>query len=369
MKERNSLGLYIHIPFCIKKCNYCDFCSFPIENVNSLVDEYVYKLCNEIESKAKKYSSSYYVDTIFFGGGTPSLIGADQIGRILIAIKNKFNVLDDAEISIEANPETVTKQKAEIYRFLGFNRVSIGIQSLDDVVLKVLGRVHDADKAREAFKSFREAGFDNINIDLMLGVPGQDFESFKNSLNEVISLSPEHISFYGLQIEEGTPFYSQYRSGEIDIPTWEENRKMYHYAVDALKTSGYHHYEISNAAKHGYECKHNLKYWTMKDYLGFGAAAHSFVDGVRFFNTDDLEYKELTEESDNLDLSREGDRIFTGLRLIDGTDFGKDFCDKYSLIINTLIDEGYINKKEYTLKFTKKGLDATNIVMGRFLNA
>jgi len=348
-----SLGIYVHIPYCLKKCNYCDFVSEPISCASIDPDRYSSNICSDIEIKSEVYRNKYYVDTIFFGGGTPTCIGCDLIGRILLCIKKNFKVCDDAEISIEANPETVKLKYFEVLKFLGFNRVSMGVQSLDDNVLSIMGRVHTADKAREAFEIVKDAGFENINLDLMLGVPGQSFNVFKSTIDEVISMGPQHISFYGLQLEEGTAFYEDYRNGKIDIPEWEENRKMYHYAVDTLKTFGYHHYEISNAAKPGYECKHNMKYWTMKPYLGFGPAAHSFIDGKR------------TDE-DNPDL--ETDWIFTGLRLIDGTDFGKDFCTKYEGIISELVHEEYILKEGSLLRFSDKGLDNTNYCMGRFIN-
>jgi len=348
-----SLGIYIHIPYCLKKCNYCDFVSEPISCASVSPDAYANGICDEILEKSKVYRNNYYVDSIFFGGGTPTAIGCDLIGRILLCVKNNFIVSDDAEISIEANPETVKEKYFSVLKCLGFNRVSMGVQSLDDKVLSILGRVHNSDKAREAFKIIRDAGFDNINLDLMLGVPGQSFEVFKKSLDEVIEMDPEHISFYGLQIEEGTAFYDDYRSGKIDIPDWEENRKMYRYAVDTLKFQGYHHYEVSNAAKPGKECRHNMKYWTMKPYLGFGPAAHSFIDGKR------------TDE-DHPDL--ETDWLFTGLRLVDGTDFGEAICKKYERIINELVVDGYIIKEGTRLRFSDKGLDNTNYCLGRLLN-
>ena len=203
-----TLGIYVHIPFCLKKCRYCDFVSFSVEKgLTAKADEYAYRVCEEIESIDEDIKRGYTVDSIFFGGGTPTCIGVDMIGRILLCIKKNFNVSPDAEITIEANPETVNVTRASVLRSLGFNRVSMGVQSLDDEVLNKLGRVHDAAKAVEAFNFLRGSGFKNINLDLMFGVPGQSFESWRETLEKVIRLRPEHISFYSLQIEEGTPFY------------------------------------------------------------------------------------------------------------------------------------------------------------------
>lgn len=369
-KERSSLGIYVHIPFCLKKCNYCDFVSFPIANYEKCIDEYIDRVCNEVEKTSQVYRNKYLVDTIYFGGGTPSALASDFVGRILLCIKKNYDIRSDAEISIELNPETVTENKAGALKGLGFNRVSMGVQSLNDDVLMTLGRVHNSAKAQESYKILRNAGFENINLDMMLGVPGQNFEVFASDFEKILSMEPEHISFYGLQIEEGTPFYRDYKNGNIDIPSWEENRKMYHYAVGVLKERGYHHYEVSNASKPGFECRHNLKYWTMMDYLGFGTAAHSYIEGQRFYNTDGLDYhREYESVSDGeMDAEREADRIFTGLRLIDGTDFGEVFCGKYENVIKEMIGDGYIKKIGSTLSFTEKGLDSTNIVIGRFLN-
>ena len=380
------LGIYVHIPYCLKKCNYCDFVSFPEDSILSLSpDDYAYRVCREIEDTPEDISKGYTVDSIYFGGGTPTCIGTDMIGRILIAVRKSFNMSEDAEISIEANPETVTEKKAEALKFLGFTRVSMGVQSLDNGVLKALGRVHTAEKAKEAYGHLRKAGFENINLDLMLGVPGQSFDTWKNSLDRVIDLCPEHISFYSLQIEEGTPFYEEYKACSLEIPSWEENRKMYGYGLEALKEAGYIHYEISNAAKPGFECRHNLKYWTMKPYLGFGTAAHSFLEGKRFFNTSDLDYHREYEKSESEEdalLERMGDFIFTELRLIQGIDllqfkelFGKDFEEVFGALLEDKDLSEYLTvERDRKGRLTKaalsrKGLDNTNYVMQRFIEA
>ena len=380
-----TLGIYVHIPFCLKKCRYCDFVSFSVEKgLSAKADEYAYRVCEEIESTDEDIKRGYTVDSIFFGGGTPTCLGVDMIGRILLCIKKNFNVPPDAEITIEANPETVNVTRASVLRSLGFNRVSMGVQSLDDEVLNRLGRVHNAAKAVEAFNFLRGSGFKNINLDLMFGVPGQSFESWKDTLEKVIRLRPEHISFYSLQIEEGTPFYEEYKEGSLSIPSWEENRKMYSYALKVLEESGYIHYEISNAAKMGFECRHNLKYWTMNEYLGFGTAAHSFISGKRFFNTDDLDYEREYEEEDpeTIAQDRMGDFVFTELRLIKGIDikgfeqsFGKDFEDVFSAVLDSQDIVPFIDVKRDEdgklsgLSLSRRGLDNTNMVMQRFLEA
>ncbi len=209
----DTLGIYVHIPYCLKKCRYCDFISFPLEEAKINPDEYAYKVCDEIEEVSKDLRDRYIVDSIFFGGGTPTCIGTDMVGRILLSIRKNFNVAENAEITIEANPETINDKRAGIYKSLGFNRVSMGVQSLDDQILRSLGRVHDSKKALEAYDILRKAGFENINIDLMLGIPGQSLDDFKDSFDKVLNLGPEHISFYSLQIEEGTPFTKSIKKG------------------------------------------------------------------------------------------------------------------------------------------------------------
>ena len=379
-----TLGIYVHIPYCLKKCSYCDFVSFPKDgDLDLSPDEYAYRVCREIEDTSGDIKDGYTVDTVYFGGGTPSCIGTDMIGRILLCLKKTFKISRDAEISIEINPETVTVEKAENLRFLGFNRVSMGVQSLNDEILSKLGRVHNSEKALEAYRILRNAGFRNINLDLMFGVPGQTLGIWKDTLEKIIELGPEHISFYSLQIEEGTPFYEEYRNGDLEIPSWKENREMYSCALEMLKSAGYVHYEISNVSKPGFECRHNYKYWTMKPYLGFGTSAHSYIYGKRFFNTGELEYTRVFEESEDEEqelLDRMGDFVFTELRLIEGIDtvqfrelFGRSFEDVFGKI---LVSENMLPYLEIRrsgsgdierLALSRKGLDNTNPVMQRFI--
>ena len=379
-----SLGIYVHIPFCLLKCRYCDFVSFPRDGCGAFEpDAYANRVCREIEETSDEIKKGYIADSIYFGGGTPTCIGTDMLGRILLAIKRDFSVSGDAEISIEANPETVTEEKAENLRALGFNRVSMGVQSLDDGVLGKLGRVHNAEKALRSYGILRKAGFGNMNIDLMFGVPGQNMKKWEDSLDKVIALGPEHISFYSLQIEEGTPFYDEYKEGKLRIPSWDLNRSMYRLALEKLEAAGYVHYEVSNAAKPGFECRHNLKYWTMKPYLGFGTSAHSYLEGKRFFNTDGLCYIREYEENENSEdalADRMGDFVFTELRLIKGIDteqfkelFGKNFEDVFGELLKDRKLQKYLEIKRGEdgklcgLALSSSGLDNTNTVMQRFI--
>ena len=391
---KDGLGIYVHVPYCIRKCRYCDFVSFE----RPPADEYFDELAEDVKraGNALGYGTEYYVDTLFFGGGTPSLANARQLGKDLDALRGSFRIRD-AEMTIEVNPETVTPEKAAELKALGFNRISMGVQSLNDEVLKAMGRVHSAEKARQAYRILRDAGFVNINLDLIFGAPGQDLETWQETLSEVLEMRPEHVSFYSLQLEEGTPLYKDYTAGRVDLPSWEENRGMYHYAADALKAAGYHHYEVSNAALPGFECRHNLKYWNMQPYLGFGVSAHSFVNGCRGEadysvggcrgTADDLKDAPVSgqhgaedrrifglEPESEADLK--GDFIFTKLRLTDGfalSDysgmFGSDFRQEFGPELNTLLDEGLLELSGGTLRFTAKGLDNTNPVMERLIGA
>ena len=376
---KDDLGIYVHVPYCIKKCRYCDFVSF--EKVPE--DAYFEELCINIEraGNARNNRTKYYVDTLFFGGGTPSLANVDQLGKVLDALHNNFDI-HDVEATIEVNPETVTPEKAAELKSLGFNRISMGVQSLDDKVLAAMGRVHDAEKARQAYRILRDAGFENINLDLIFGVPEQDLKIWEDTLSEVLVMRPEHISFYSLQLEEGTPLYADYISGKVDLPSWEENRAMYHHAAETLKAAGYHHYEVSNAALPGFECRHNLKYWNMKQYLGFGLSAHSFINGCRG-EADcskgvpaDTEKRGIFGLEPESEADLKGDFIFTKLRLTDGfalTDysemFGTDFCAEFASELKALLDEGLLEMSAGRLRFTQKGLDNTNPVMERLIGA
>lgn len=382
----NALGLYIHIPFCIRKCNYCDFLSFggiPEE----VQKAYFQSLHREIDYYSKIYHNKYYVDSIFIGGGTPSLVDEGLIGGLMLAIRDSFPVSEDAEISIESNPKTLSKQKLQAYLDSGINRLSIGAQSLDDELLTRLGRAHSAEDFFTSYFIARECGFQNINIDLMFAIPGQSMELWRDTLKHVLGLAPEHLSFYSLQIEEGTPFYDMFRQGSMNAADDELDRDMYHTALEMLEESGYIHYEISNAAKAGRQCRHNLKYWSMEDYLGLGLGAHSFMGGTRFGNVTDLgEYIRIGGESiaerspftawthRNTKDDDISEYLITGMRKIGGIDL-TDFEDRFGIALESIHSEtlkryrkqGLIEVEDNCLRFTKKGIDISNRVLAEFV--
>lgn len=304
--DKKKLAIYVHIPFCVKKCLYCDFLSAKATGEEKT--EYIEALLKEIEFYAlddADFSSQYSVSTIFFGGGTPSILQPDQIGEILEAIRTRFEMSENPEITIECNPGTATKEKLAAWKKMGINRISIGLQSANDKELKSLGRIHDYDAFLDTYSWAREAGFDNINIDLMSAIPGQTIESYKDTLEKVVKLKPQHISAYSLIVEEETPFYDIYGEektamagvndkGEIvrdviwpDLPDEDTEREMYYLTEDILKEYGYHRYEISNYSLDGFECAHNKSYWDGTDYIGFGLGASSYVKDIRYSNTED----------------------------------------------------------------------------------
>ena len=366
-EEKKPLGIYVHTPYCLKKCRYCDFKSFAEEADLSYFDQII----AEIRQFAEQYSGKYFVDTVYFGGGTPTIVDASVQAAVLHAIKSAWDVRDNAEISIEANPETLTDEKLAALRAAGFNRISIGVQSFNDDVLAALGRVHNAEKAREAIVLAKKH-FDNINIDLMFGLPEQTMGIWQKTLEEAIFFNVEHISFYSLQLEENTPLYDDYKNGKVELPAWDSNRSMYHFARGLLKKAGYHHYEISNMAKPGYECRHNIKYWTLNDYLGFGLGAHSFIQGYRLERT---ENELIGTPSSPGELK--GDFVFTELRLVDGfylkeyrEIFGNSFAADFKKPLDELFKDGMLEQtSDGRLKFTDAGLDNTNNVMKKLLNA
>ena len=267
-----ELGIYIHVPFCVRRCPYCGFYSNACGGgCEDEINKYFGLLKEELAFRKNEYAgSSYSVDSIYFGGGTPSLADPSLIGSFMQSIDEAFGTSDDPEISMEANPGTLTKARLQGYRSAGVNRLSIGLQSFDDTVLKTLGRIHTAEDFVKSFDDAHGAGFDNVSMDLMFGVPGQTGDIWASTLEKVVSMDPEHVSFYSLQIEEGTPFYEQYKMGDMVPVSDADDRAMYHDAIRYLGEHGYRQYEISNAAKEGFECRHNLKYWTFQDYLVHG---------------------------------------------------------------------------------------------------
>jgi len=374
-KAPRNLGLYIHIPFCRTKCLYCDFCSF-VSRDEQQREAYVGALLREIEAKGTK---DYSVDTVYFGGGTPSLLSAEQIGRILGEIKESFNVSPDAEITLECNPMTVSdddKYFKEL-RALGVNRLSLGVQSAIDGELKLIGRRHSFEDAKTTFLAARGAGFVNISVDLMLGIPSQTLDSLRASANQVIKLGAEHISIYSLQLEEGTPLYrmrERYSLADDDAAA-----DMYELVVKMMKDAGYRHYEISNFARGGRESKHNCKYWRLDEYLGLGLAAHSDFGGKRLENTRDMERylggEWLQAESDISNSERGFEFLMLGFRTADGISkseflarFGVEFDEKYGEKVEKFKKMGYFCEKGDALALTERGFEVSNAILTEILD-
>ena len=377
----NTLGLYIHIPFCVRKCRYCDFLSFP-NSSEDLISIYIEKLTSEIIAKNNFDCTANIVDSIYIGGGTPSLIEANYIDDILDAIYAKYNISDNTEITIEANPGTVDVEKLKSYANFGINRLSYGVQSFDRKQLKLLGRIHDSDSVLESFNLARNAGFKNINIDLIFGLPEETLPIWLNDVKTTIELSPEHISFYSLTIEENTPIFHDIINARIEELDETSDRIMYHKAIELLADNGYNHYEISNAALPGFESRHNLKYWSMNNYLGFGLGAHSYVNGVRFANTESMqEYLSADGSSpmttwvhENTITDEISEFVFLGLRKIEGIDlkrfntlFGKSFWEVYSYETKLLIERGLLEENGDMLRLTSLGLDLSNQVFMEYI--
>ena len=366
----DALGLYVHIPFCVKKCNYCDFCSFPILEA-SWRGEYIDRLCEELCSYKDKQIA---IDSIFFGGGTPSLLTPLEFDRICSAIKDSFVVLPDTEFTVESNPKTLDEEKLMAFVRNGVNRLSIGLQSIHKNEEKSLGRIHNYEDFLDSYALARRCGIKNINVDLMYGIPEQTMASFEETLSAVCHLSPEHISLYGLILEEGTPFYKMKDS--LSIPSEDTECDMYYLAARQLSERGYSHYEISNYAKDGYECRHNLKYWHCDEYIGVGLSAYSYFDKKRFGNTDDpqaylsgkcTEY-DGAEEVDPATESYE--YVMLRLRLKEGFSlseyknrFGRDFSDGREELLKRLSAADYLKINEGRIALTEKGFYISNSIL------
>ena len=388
-----ELGIYVHIPFCVKKCYYCDFISY--SNCFDMQERYVKKLLEEIEEN-KDLLRNNFISTIYIGGGTPSAIKPELIKRILDKIYDVTGMENKIEITIEVNPGTTTKNNLQMYKNCGINRLSIGLQSTDDAILKKIGRIHNYEQFLDTYKWAGEAGFENINVDLMLGLPGQDIEILKNSLENVVNLkpTPKHISVYSLIVEEGTKIERRINSGELSLPDDEEERRQYHYMKNFLELNGYKHYEISNFSKPGFESKHNINCWEQKQYVGFGIAAHSYVNGVRYANTSNLkEYlnandngsgdnlkeegkfntiKTIEETQDKLDMEKEF--MMLGLRKLDGVSiskfehkFGENPIYLFRNELQKLVEEDLLEIDLDDIKLTIKGLDLANLVWEEFV--
>ena len=374
---------YIHIPFCKQKCFYCDFISY--ENKQEIINKYVEALQNEIIDVGAGLVFASHVDTIYIGGGTPSFIDSKHIVSIINTIKETYNVKPNAEITIEVNPGTVSLEKLQDYKEAGINRLSIGLQSAENELLKQIGRIHSFEQFLETYEMARKVGFKNINVDLMLGLPNQKIKDLKNSLEKVIELHPEHISVYSLIVEDGTPIANKIASGELQLPEEDTERNMYWYVKNTLELNGYKHYEISNFAQKGCESRHNLNCWKQKEYIGMGLAAHSYRDITRYSNTENLSEYIRNIQKGNLERNRiiheiqkeddtKKEYMILGLRQIDGiqiSEFKEKFVDNPIYLfrnqLKKLVEEELINIDENNIRLTNKGIDFANLVWEEFV--
>lgn len=373
-------GLYIHVPFCRAKCYYCDFNSY--SGKEDLIDRYF----SCMEQEIRLYSgilNEYEIGTVFIGGGTPSLMDGEYIGRVLESCRKHFNILPQAEISIESNPGTLTCEKLDKYLSYGINRLSIGLQAWQDPILKKLGRIHNLDQFVENYENARKAGFTNINIDLIFGLPEQEMKDWTETLENVVKLGPEHISCYSLKIEEGTVFGDLKDKGKIKQLEDELDREMYYKAIKLLTCNGYIHYEISNFAKEGFQCKHNLVYWNANEYLGIGAGAHSYLKGMRFNNLAGIENYISSVSNGDLPVEDQqpiseeesmSEYMILGLRLTSGVSdssfrrrFGISMFDRFGGNIDKVKRNGLVEQNGDVIRLTGKGLDLANQVFIEFI--
>lgn len=373
--RRIPLELYVHIPFCVRKCQYCDFLSGPSDEETK--DRYIEALLKEI--RAAEHTEDYEIVSVFIGGGTPSALKAEAIASIMRTLQEQFFFCEDAEVTIEANPGTVDLEKLTIYRNVGINRLSLGLQSTDAEELKLLGRIHSYEEFLKSYEWAREAGFSNINIDLMFAIPGQTGEAWRQHLYQVAELNPEHISAYSLIIEEGTPFAEQ----NLDLPDEDTEYQMYEDTAEILERYGYRQYEISNYAKQGYMCRHNAGYWQRLEYLGFGLGASSLYGGMRFSNTHQMQ--EYLKESRNPDQIRKDvtvlsrneqieEFMFLGLRMTEGIsekkfeeNFDVRLMDVYGDILQKYEETGFMEHIETKWRLTRKGIHVSNHILADFL--
>ena len=387
--QEKELGIYIHIPFCKQKCYYCDFVSF--SNKEEYIEKYVETLKREIDSYDL---SNYNITTIYIGGGTPSRIPSEKIQEILEKIKQKIlenqTKWEDIEITIELNPGTVDEEKIKKYKEIGINRLSIGLQSTNNKLLKEIGRIHTFEDFKNTYNLVKKVGFENINVDLMIGLPNQTISYVKESLNEIIKLNPTHVSVYSLIVEENTKMEKLINNKELQLPDEELERQMYWYVKNTLELNGYNHYEISNFAKKGKESKHNLNCWEQKEYIGLGLAAYSYLNGVRYGNTSDIEkYINVQDFLNSSELEESGIRIvdevqsledkrkeymLLGLRKIDGVSiqkFKEKFVENPIFLfrkeLEKLVNEKLITIDGDCIRLTNKGLDLANIVWEEFV--
>ncbi|ELC8386279.1 TPA: radical SAM family heme chaperone HemW [Clostridium perfringens] len=375
----DKISLYIHIPFCAQKCLYCDFPSFARKD--HLRKAYIEALNKEIISLREKHNN-LEINTIFIGGGTPSVLEADELECLLKEVA-KLNMAKYIEYSMECNPGNLTEEKLEVMKKYGVNRISMGLQAKQDNLLKGLGRIHNYKTFKENFLLAKKVGFNNINVDLMFGLPNQRLNEWEETLREIISLEPAHISAYSLIIEEGTAFYNLYENDKLKLPTEEEERKMYHLAKKILEENGFNQYEISNYAKERKECRHNLAYWNMDNWIGVGSAAASYINGKRIKNISSVEeyinsinekgeaVEEIINNSKNDNME---EFMFMGLRKINGIDenefkkrFSMNINDVYGEILNKYIDEGLLIRESGRIFLSEKGIEISNVIMADFL--
>ncbi|MBU5481043.1 radical SAM family heme chaperone HemW [Blautia sp. MSJ-19] len=374
-EKRTPLELYIHVPFCVQKCQYCDFLSGPSDRETR--DRYIEALLAEIQ--AVQGAEAYEIVSVFIGGGTPSVLEAEAIASVMEAVRDRFVFSAEAEITIEANPGTVDPKKLRGYRSAGINRLSLGLQSTDPAELRMLGRIHTYEEFLQSYRQAREAGFDNINIDMMFAIPGQTGEAWRAHLSQVAELKPEHISAYSLIIEEGTPFAER----ELDLPDEDTEYQMYEDTAAVLAEYGYHQYEISNYAREGYACRHNIGYWKRTEYLGLGLGASSLYRGERFSNTRDMqEYLGFSADAERIrkevmKLSR-NDQIeefmYLGLRMTEGIsekqfeqNFGEQLENIYGPVLQKYKEIGFLEKSGDHWRFTRKGIHVSNHILAEFL--
>lgn len=377
---KKELGLYVHIPFCVKKCGYCDFLSWcgTLEEKET----YVQALLKEIESY-REFARGYRVSTVFVGGGTPSVLEAGQMERVLGNIQEVFELEKKPEITLEMNPGTVTEEKLQCYKENGVNRLSIGLQSVKNEKLEVLGRIHSYEEFLESYELARKAGFTNISVDLISSIPGQKLEEWKEELAALSALSPEHISVYQLIIEAETPFYEKYAEHEELLPDEEESREIYLWTGSFLKEQGYEQYEISNYAKPGKESRHNLKYWERGDYLGLGLGAASMVRNIRMSNTKDMKTylercgqpKTMREDVQFLEEARQMEEfMFLGLRKTRGVSrkefrriFGQEMDMVYEKALHKCLENGMLKEHKDRVYLSEEGVLLSNAVLSEFL--
>ncbi len=375
-----SIGLYIHIPFCRQKCLYCDFPSWA--GKEGQIRAYAYALTAEIRAQGKRYANREVI-SVFFGGGTPTALETPILAQLMRAVSESFCVVADAEITTEANPGTLSLATAAALKEMGFNRLSMGVQAWQNSILRRLGRIHMIEEFLENYHAVRQVGFENVNVDLMFALPGQTMADWKETVQRIVALEPEHISAYSLILEEGTPFYESYQAGKLNPVSEETDREMYHWAVDYLAEQGYRQYEISNFAMAGRQSRHNRIYWQAEEYLGMGLGAHSYMDGVRFHNSYDLQAY-ISAEGNPLRLQEDAERLtgadalaefmFLGLRLTEGVSFarfrqrfGKEMDAVYGKELRELTELGLLVREKDGVRLSRRGVDVSNFVFERFL--